>query len=83
MVYSPVFLTPPPVIDFNDEVLLTFPQPHILLLTLNRPGAFPTHPSPSPLTPTRQPSSTRSSRTSQRSSLVTWTGSSSSRRSGV
>lgn len=40
MVYSPVFSTPPPAIDFNDEVLLTFPHPHILLLTLNRPGAY-------------------------------------------
>lgn len=34
---TPAFATPPPKVDFNNEVLITYPQPHTLLVTLNRP----------------------------------------------
>ncbi|KAM0754678.1 ClpP/crotonase [Meredithblackwellia eburnea MCA 4105] len=31
------FKTPPPKVDFNNEVIMTFPIPHTLLVTFNRP----------------------------------------------
>ena len=40
--YNPSFTTPPPVVDFNNEVLVAYPLPHTLLLTLNRPAKLNT-----------------------------------------
>ena len=40
--WTPAFTTPPPALDFRSEVLFTYPQPHTLLVTLNRPAKLNT-----------------------------------------
>ncbi|KAL8277747.1 hypothetical protein RQP46_009869 [Phenoliferia psychrophenolica] len=39
---TPVFKTLPPAIDFKNEVLFSYPLPHTLLVTLNRPAKLNT-----------------------------------------